>query len=92
MTDIRWSSSFEGYCIGSVLPSGLRRKDYEIQLKGNGVADRQNEIFEQLLYNANKINNRKVAFEGESIVQFEHERRTAVQLLLADTSGKVQNR
>ncbi len=49
----------------------LRRKAYEIQLKGNGVADRQNEIFEQLLYNANKINNRKVAFEGESIVQFE---------------------
>lgn len=50
----------------------LRRKIFDIQFKGNGVADREKEIGEQLLYNGNKVNNCRVAFEGAQIKTFEN--------------------
>lgn len=48
----------------------FRTKAYDIRLKGN-VADRENEIYDQLLYNSKNVHNRKVAFSGEDIVRFE---------------------
>lgn len=35
------------------------------------VANRENEIYDQLLYNSKKVHNRKIAFSGEDIVRFE---------------------
>lgn len=50
----------------------LRRKIFDIQFKGSGVADREKEIGGQLLYNGNKVNNCRVAFEGAQIKTFEN--------------------
>lgn len=48
----------------------FRTKAFDIHLKGN-VANRENEIYDQLLYNSKKVHNRKIAFSGEDIVRFE---------------------
>lgn len=58
--------------VSVVFDPPLRRKIFDIQFKGNGVADREKEIGEQLLYNNNKVNNCRVAFEGAQIKTFEN--------------------
>ncbi len=49
----------------------LRRKVYKVELHGQDVADRKNEIYEQLSFGLSGINNKEICLEGKAISRFE---------------------